>query len=302
VYFVSKGTVSFCLSKDYGEKEIKEVKKHNNFGEIEMCLSEKLQYNIKVKSRNCELFVLKKNDFLRLSVNFKDFIEKFLYKSLMIYLRFTNEKKRIMKLIEDSNSHLSNKLKKDKQAEGEELERIDEEIENEYDIYNANNSISEASADNEAKAEGNEEPKNSQADKKENSMNSSEDSIESKTSDEKKQINNLNNRIMQNNLLDTTNFINSNIAKMSNGKKDESMDGGDIEDSQERSKALNKKFAKKIDKIVNFLEKNKNELENFNTTNTLALLKQLKNTDDLMERNETIDRIEQYLSEILKAK
>lgn len=61
MYFVAKGTISFSLSKEYLEKEIKEVKKNNNFGEIEMCLNEKLTYNIKVKSRNCELFVLKKN-------------------------------------------------------------------------------------------------------------------------------------------------------------------------------------------------------------------------------------------------
>lgn len=61
VYFVAKGTISFSLSKEYLEKEIKEIKKNNNFGEIEMCLNEKLTYNIKVKSRNCELFVLKKN-------------------------------------------------------------------------------------------------------------------------------------------------------------------------------------------------------------------------------------------------
>ena len=27
VYFVSKGTVIFCLDKKYGEKEIKEIKK-----------------------------------------------------------------------------------------------------------------------------------------------------------------------------------------------------------------------------------------------------------------------------------
>ena len=46
VYFISKGTVSLCLPKEYGEKEIKEVKKHHNFGEIEMCLSEKLKYNM----------------------------------------------------------------------------------------------------------------------------------------------------------------------------------------------------------------------------------------------------------------
>jgi CRP-like cAMP-binding protein len=292
VYFVSKGTVSFCLSKDYGEKEIKEVKKHNNFGEIEMCLSEKLQYNIKVKSRNCELFVLKKNDFLRLSVNFKDFIEKFLYKSLMIYLRFTNEKKRIMKLIEDSNVHLSNKIKKEK-GEGEELERIDEEIENEYDIYNANQSDSEASSNNDVKVD-NEEPKK-QTSKKDSSSSNSSSSDSSKTEDDKKMTK------KTPNIMDS-NIVNSNYARMSNGKKEESMDGADVEDSQERTKALNKKFTKKIDKIITFLEKNKNELENFNTTNTLNLLRQLKATDDLMERNETIDRIEQYLSEILKNK
>ena len=101
MYFISKGTISFCFDSRYLEKEIKEVKKHNNFGEIEMCLNEKLSFNIKIKSRNCELFVLKKNDFLRLSVNFKEFIEKFLQRSLMIYLRFNDEKKKIKKHIED---------------------------------------------------------------------------------------------------------------------------------------------------------------------------------------------------------
>lgn len=60
MYFVAKGTVIFCLEKRYGEKEIREIKKNNNFGEIEMCLNEKLSFNIKIKSRNCELFVLKR--------------------------------------------------------------------------------------------------------------------------------------------------------------------------------------------------------------------------------------------------
>lgn len=63
-----------------------------------MCLTLKLCFNIKVKSRNSELFVLKKNDFLRLSVNFKEFIENFLHKSFMIYLKYNKERK---KMIED---------------------------------------------------------------------------------------------------------------------------------------------------------------------------------------------------------
>ena len=63
IYLISKGTICFCLDEVYLETEIKEVKKYNHFGEIEMCLNEKLDYNIKVRSRNCEMFVLKKNNF-----------------------------------------------------------------------------------------------------------------------------------------------------------------------------------------------------------------------------------------------
>ena len=61
MYFIGKGTISYCLSKDFDEKEIKEIRKNNNFGEMEMCLNEQLTFDIKIKSRNCELFVLKKN-------------------------------------------------------------------------------------------------------------------------------------------------------------------------------------------------------------------------------------------------
>ena len=61
-----------------------------------MCLNEKLRFSIKVRSRSCELFVLKKNDFLRLSVNFKEFIESFLQKSLMIYLKYNEERKKLI--------------------------------------------------------------------------------------------------------------------------------------------------------------------------------------------------------------
>jgi hypothetical protein len=61
-----------------------------------MCLNEKLSHNIKVKSRSVELFVLKKNDFLKVSVSFKEIVEKFLQKSLLIYMKFNDEKKKAM--------------------------------------------------------------------------------------------------------------------------------------------------------------------------------------------------------------
>jgi hypothetical protein len=81
--------------------EIKEIKKNNNFGEIEMCLNKQLTYNIKIKSKVCELFVLRKDDFLRLSVNFKDYIEKFLKVALFKFLKLYNDITYIIAQIED---------------------------------------------------------------------------------------------------------------------------------------------------------------------------------------------------------
>ena len=61
VYFIIKGIIVFCLDSEYDNQEIRELKKNSNFGEVEMCLNYPLNYNIKVKSRDCELFVLKKD-------------------------------------------------------------------------------------------------------------------------------------------------------------------------------------------------------------------------------------------------
>ena len=88
MYFIIKGTVIFYLGEEYNFQQIYEVKKHRNFGEIEMCLNEKLSHNIKVKSRQCELFLLKKNDFLKMSVNFPEQIEKFLNIILLKQMRY----------------------------------------------------------------------------------------------------------------------------------------------------------------------------------------------------------------------
>lgn len=134
MYFVAKGTVIFCLDKKYGEKEIREIKKNNNFGEIEMCLNEKLLFNIKIKSRNCELFVLKKNDFLRLSVNFKEFIESFLHKSLMKYLKFNEDKK---KMIEEFETLMNVSERSENDEDEEEGESSEEEGEESEDDENS---------------------------------------------------------------------------------------------------------------------------------------------------------------------
>lgn len=134
MYFVAKGTVSFYLGKEYLEKEIREAKKNHNFGEIEMCMNDKINYNIKVKSRVSELFLLKKTEFLRLSVNFKEFFERFLQKSLFFYLRFNEERKKLMKEMEDAGLvvGLNENTKKDSE-DPTRLENIEEKLEEDMD-------------------------------------------------------------------------------------------------------------------------------------------------------------------------
>ena len=224
MYFVAKGTVIFCLEKRYGEKEIREIKKNNNFGEIEMCLNEKLSFNIKIKSRNCELFVLKKNDFLRLSVNFKEFIESFLHKSLMKYLKFNEEKNKMMKefdsLInadegEDGEEENEDSEEEDEEGEEEEenenedkaLESIDEEggssseggSENESDKDKSQNNEGEEGSDKEDKNNSNEsgdekeskkDESNDKSKSKSNESDSSGSSSKSKSNSDKKSDNN----------------------------------------------------------------------------------------------------------------
>jgi hypothetical protein len=63
---------------------------------------------------------------------------------------------------------------------------------------------------------------------------------------------------------------------------------------------MNKKFIKKVEKIIEFLEKNKIEYDDSPTSfnNPIILLKKLKNVNDLSERNEIIDKIESIISDI----
>lgn len=112
-------------------------------------------------------------DFLRLSVNFKEFIEKFLQKSLMLYLRFNDERKRLMKEMEDSKVIVggdNDSVKKDYEGKNNNLDNIPEVEEGgndgseEYNVFDNNNSNN---SDNESKNE-----ENSDKNSEENSVDS----------------------------------------------------------------------------------------------------------------------------------
>jgi len=77
---------------------------------------------------------------------------------------------------------------------------------------------------------------------------------------------------------------------------------GEMNDHAEKLKTqMNKKFIKKVDKIIDFLEKNKIDIESSmgdGHGNPLSLLKKLKNIQDLGERNEIIDKIEGIVTDL----
>lgn len=62
---------------------------------------------------------------------------------------------------------------------------------------------------------------------------------------------------------------------------------------------MNKKFLKKVDKIIEFLDNNSIQFAD-QQNNPLDLLKKLRNTSDIYERNDIIDKIEGVITELFK--
>ena len=320
MYFIIKGTIILCLSKEYKEKELKEIKKYRNFGEIEMCLNEKLTHNIKVKSRNCELFVLKKNDFLRLSVNFKDYIESFLQKSLLKYLRFTEEKTKIINRMEEIQ-RIENEIRGINKTQDFQVEEMEESYSDELlsseSSENNKELIKLNSDDNKSIKEENSISSKSSG----KSISNSSSIIDSSNIDNDKKssastIKELSEskKVKNNSSIETpknTNDINNKVNSLNKNKQiikvDEKVNNNNESESifnvnenvDDIKEKLNTKFVEKVNKIIDFLEKNKiiigKEEDNF-----LNLLKQLIPNTNLTQRNEIIEKIEKIVNEHFK--
>ena len=258
----------FCLDKRYGEKEIKEIKKNNNFGEIEMCLNEKLSYNIKIKSRNCELFLLKKSNFLKLSVNFKEFIENFLQKSLMKYLKFNEEKNKMIKEFETLMNKANNKNKEKEK----EKEKDEDKKSNNSDKSSNHNHLIESE----------------RSKKKEEDSDSHMDDSENNT---------------KNNLIDETSGKtpkgNSNRSKKSDEKSNSNLSLIHLKEMKSEDGDLNEQLKKKIDKISNILEAGNLNLDGIED-DPKELLKKIKLETDLNKKNELVDKLEEIMKKVFE--
>ena len=252
-----------------------------------MCLNEKLTFNIKIKSRNCELFVLKKNDFLRLSVNFKEFIENFLHKSLMKYLKFNEEKNKMIKEFEALMSKCNGEgkdldrtgsIKNDLQAIEEEKDDAEiEEITDEELINDSDNS--------------NEEEKTKKASNKDPLSPCKKQSISNSHTFNIEQCDKKNSK---NSLQKTLTYIKNDPISVT----DEKMNS--IEGDDKMKHQLNNKFQKKVDKIIEYIDKNNFKFEQ-SGKNPKELLLQLKNDIDLNEKNNIIEQLEIILKDFYNA-
>ena len=206
MYFVAKGTVIFCLEKRYGEKEIREIKN-----------------------------VLKKNDFLRLSVNFKEFIESFLHKSLMKYLKFNEEKNKMMKEFDSLiNADEGEEGEEENEDSEEEDEEAEEEEENENDekalesIDEEGGSSSEGgSSENESekdKSQNNEADNGSDKDKNNTNESGNENESKNEESNEKSKSNDKSNES------DSSGSNSKSNSENKSNKNSESKDNNDEED------------------------------------------------------------------------
>ena len=167
MYLISKGTVTYNMPEEYDEKEVRVLKKNWNFGEIEMCSGQPINYYIKIKSKKAEIYTLKKLDFVHLNINFKEAIINFLVKSILLYKEFKEKYYRVIKEKEEYNYYITHTFKKNRKNKNEN-ESDYEEIESDESSDENENSSEEKKSDlnsnNEASDEksksGDEESKN----------------------------------------------------------------------------------------------------------------------------------------------
>lgn len=250
-----------------------------------MCLNEKLSHNIKVRSRISEFFLLKKNDFLKLSVNFQEQIQSFLSNSLLKYLKFNDEKKKIIKKFEKEHPE---KFKNESDDDDEEskkegnLELIKEDSEEEYSNGDSPKRKRKATMNSNQKSKSkSNSDSNSDSDSKSAKSNSS-----SQSKKEKK------NSITRKSFLRAPKSLMNRINSIGSQNDDYNSIFEIKQEVDNVKKNMFKNFNKNLEKMLSILEKNKDKFDNLELkTNPMFYLRKMKNTKDQNEREEYLTQL-----------
>ena len=289
IVFISKGTVTFYIIFNDTEKEFKDFKKKTNFGEIEMCLNETLSYSVKVKSRVCEIFILKKEDFLKTSINFKDTIENFLQISLLKYLKLSNEKIIKIKEYKKLFNFIKNKNKQLKKREREKKKKEKEKNKSNKNIPNIPNKSFKYMKSKSIKSFG---KMNKLSLNKQNNDNSSSNIKRLKNIKKSVSLNNsktkrINKIELLNELSSKKSLTNKSLIKTSTNVNETNLE-------EIKEKIFENE---QIDKIIYYLNSNNLNLEDNN--DTITLLNKFKGENNITKKNKLLDKIGKRLKNIL---
>jgi hypothetical protein len=103
MYFVINGTLSVNMSHHYNGLEIFSITKHNHYGDIFLQMNEISPYELKCKSKSAEIFVLKKEDFLKIKAKYNQNIFDILEKSLEDFKKIDAKTKIYISLLNETN-------------------------------------------------------------------------------------------------------------------------------------------------------------------------------------------------------
>jgi hypothetical protein len=96
MFMVCKGILSLHLGAQYKNFEIFEIRESYHIGDILMYINDQSPYEIKVKSRFVDLFIIKRSEFAHLKLTFKEAIGKILKKSHLLYMQIEEKRQAAM--------------------------------------------------------------------------------------------------------------------------------------------------------------------------------------------------------------
>jgi hypothetical protein len=112
--FVKRGILN--IEKTYKGHLIKvlEIRKNEHYGEIEMLLNKECNFTIKVKSRVCELYLIKKTDLIDIGCEFQETFEIITQRSSYNLLQMTNLVHNIQSKFDEEQNRIESQHRKTK--------------------------------------------------------------------------------------------------------------------------------------------------------------------------------------------
>ena len=111
MYFVVKGCLSLHLDKNYLDIEVGEIKENNHFGDLFLYFNGSTSYELKCKSTEADVIVLKKDDFIKIKSTYNEIILHNLNQSYKFFESLVKKKKFVEKINDFEKSGISLKKK-----------------------------------------------------------------------------------------------------------------------------------------------------------------------------------------------